>query len=203
VTSGLLPIELTPIIEHCPTDTQLKVAWMGNPPWNGVRTYEVVSCGRAWNKYIQVDSKGLLYPLPSPIELSVGILWANAPGPDWDAKSYKTSVVKDPAGTLILVEEPNSFDAAGNIWPSVCMGPLYAPGTTDPFPEMHQLQYPPPVPSESGGAVNEGWQTYRAHGNRFNYLFVDNHVAALKIEQTIGTGTTNAPKGMWTVAPGD
>jgi prepilin-type processing-associated H-X9-DG protein len=44
---------------------------------------------------------------------------------------------------------------------------------------------------------------YKAHNSRFNYLFHDGHVEALKMEQTIGTGTLTTPKGMWTVASGD
>jgi len=35
------------------------------------------------------------------------------------------------------------------------------------------------------------------------YLFHDNHVQILKVADTIGTGTTNAPRGMWTMVAGD
>ena len=61
----------------------------------------------------------------------------------------------------------------------------------------------------AGGYYSEGLLLYKAHRNRFNYVFHDNHVEALKIEQTIGSGTidgttlNNGPKGMWTVAQGD
>ncbi len=41
------------------------------------------------------------------------------------------------------------------------------------------------------------------HGNRFNYLFLDNHVQILKVVDTIGTGTTNAPRGMWAMVSGE
>jgi hypothetical protein len=50
---------------------------------------------------------------------------------------------------------------------------------------------------------NEGMIVYKSHGMKFNYLFHDNHVQSLTIQQTVGTGTTNAPKGMWTLKPGD
>jgi prepilin-type processing-associated H-X9-DG protein len=53
------------------------------------------------------------------------------------------------------------------------------------------------------GGPNYGLHTYQYHGARFNYLFHDGHVSALKIEETLGTGTTNAPKGMWTLQTGD
>jgi prepilin-type processing-associated H-X9-DG protein len=36
---------------------------------------------------------------------------------------------------------------------------------------------------------------YGIHGRRFNYLFHDNHVPAVKIEQTVGRGALSIPKG--------
>jgi prepilin-type processing-associated H-X9-DG protein len=45
--------------------------------------------------------------------------------------------------------------------------------------------------------------TYGLHGKRFNYLFHDGHVAIHRITETVGTGTTNAPRGMWTMKAGD
>ena len=41
------------------------------------------------------------------------------------------------------------------------------------------------------------------HNGTWNYLFVDGHVAAMLPRSTIGTGTTETPKGLWTVAPND
>jgi prepilin-type processing-associated H-X9-DG protein len=41
------------------------------------------------------------------------------------------------------------------------------------------------------------------HKDRFSWLFVDGHVESLKPSDTIGTGTMLAPKGMWTINPGD
>ena len=38
---------------------------------------------------------------------------------------------------------------------------------------------------------------------RFNYLFIDGHVATHKITETVGRGTTNNPFGMWTMVAGD
>lgn len=40
-------------------------------------------------------------------------------------------------------------------------------------------------------------------GGRFNYLFVDGHVELLRLEDTIGTGSLTAARGMWTLTPGD
>jgi prepilin-type processing-associated H-X9-DG protein len=122
----------------------------------------------------------------------VGIYWQDGGvggKPDWDAKGYTTTVVKDPAQTILLTEEPNIQNAVGNAWPCVCNGPK---GNGD----LYQVD---PAPD----AKNFGNNQYGIHGHRFNYLFHDNHVEAMKIEQTVGTGTLNNPKGMWTVTPGD
>lgn len=40
-------------------------------------------------------------------------------------------------------------------------------------------------------------------GGKFNYLFVDGHVELLRPEDTIGSGSLNSAKGMWTITPGD
>jgi len=91
----------------------------------------------------------------------------------------------------MLVEEPNIQNVVGNIWPCVCLGPL-APSTSD----LYQVD---PFPD----AKNFGNNQYGIHSHRFNYLFVDNHVQALKLEDTVGRGTLANPLGMWTVIPGD
>jgi hypothetical protein len=41
---------------------------------------------------------------------------------DFDAKSFKTAIIRDPSGTLLLVEESNNQNVAGNIWPCVSIG---------------------------------------------------------------------------------
>jgi prepilin-type processing-associated H-X9-DG protein len=156
----------------------------------------MVACGFAG---IQVDTQGRTYPLPS-IQLGVGIYWADFgnSSPDWDAKSFKTSVVKDPSGAILLVEEPNRDQPVGNVWPCVSIGPV----GTGSFTALYQIDSN--YPASSGNLYgNQGSHTYQLHGGRFNYLFHDNHVGALRIEQTIGTGTLANPKGMWTVAKGD
>jgi prepilin-type processing-associated H-X9-DG protein len=199
LTQGVVPIEMSPKVEYCCTDPpgkNVKVAWLGNPPWNGIRSYAMVSVGPNWSTDWQVSSQGGRYPLPN-IKLGVGIYWSDG-GADWDAKGYKTSVVKDPSGAFILVEEPNSQNCVGNIWPCVCNGPIARNSS------LYQLDsaFPPALPTATSG-VSEGWTTYKAHGNRFNYLFYDNHVEAYRYEQTVGRGTTNAPQGMWTIYQND
>ena len=41
------------------------------------------------------------------------------------------------------------------------------------------------------------------HSGGWNYLFCDSHVKWYRPETTIGTGTMQAPNGMWTLAEGD
>lgn len=184
-----------PKILVCPADKQPKCIWVGN--FTGVRSYAMSAVGPTWQTEYQIPTGNRTYPLPR-VHNGVGIYWQDGSGPaDFDAKSYKSSVVKDPSGTIMLVEEANGQGAAGNIWPCISLGPtgvgaLYqidpAAGVQDP---------------NSGSGINQGKWVYKAHGNRFNYLFIDNHIEALKIEQTVGTGTTNAPRGMWSMATGD
>jgi prepilin-type processing-associated H-X9-DG protein len=82
---------------------------------------------------------------------------------------------------------------AGNIWPCITLGPVGTQGTGNG--ELYQIDTP--------DSQNQGLALYQLHRSRFNYLFHDGHVQSLKIEETIGTGTTGNPKGMWTIAVGD
>jgi hypothetical protein len=95
------------------------------------------------------------------------------------------------------------MQCAGNIWTCICNGPQSPSGQN----ELYQLdaagvQTPPQDPN-SGSSVNQGALLYKAHKSRFDYVFNDNHVESLKIEQTYGSGTITVPKGMWTAAMGD
>ena len=60
-----------------------------------------------------------------------------------------------------------------------------------------------PYQIANGGRQQWGAKAYGLHGKRFNYLFFDGHVGIHKITDTVGTGTTNAPRGMWTMTAGD
>jgi prepilin-type N-terminal cleavage/methylation domain-containing protein/prepilin-type processing-associated H-X9-DG protein len=198
--TGLTPTLLSPKIEKCPAD-RIPTS-PTDPQWGWVnfglrRTYAMNSVGSAWSSDYQVSTAGQTYPLPELSQFGrhgVGIYWQDGglPStglPDWDAKGYKTTVVKDPAGTILLVEEPNIQNVVGNIWPCICLGPQGAG-------DLYQVD---PGPD----AKNFGNNEYGIHSHRFNYLFHDNHVEAIRIEQTVGTGTLANPKGMWTVAAGD
>jgi prepilin-type processing-associated H-X9-DG protein len=206
----------------CPVDATLpKINWMhvnGDPtaPLQfAPRTYAMNSAGSSWGVDFQVDPQSGKYPLPDlnqPGRHGVGIYWSASSGsPDWDAKGYKTSVVKDPGGTILLCEDASSQACMGNIWPCCCLGPQTSSGSSGGFGNLYQTDTAAPTDSAhlSSGGYSEGQQLYKAHWNRFNYLFHDGHVAALKIEDTVGTVSgspllklTN-PKGMWTVMSGD
>jgi prepilin-type processing-associated H-X9-DG protein len=136
-------------------------------------------------------------PLP-PANYGVGIYY-NLRGsmggalPDWEPKGYKNSVIRDPSGTVLLVELPNGRNAAGNDWPSFCAGPVengsYGTGP-DPF-QISSSQY------------GYGSTSYGLHSQRFNYLFHDGHVKTYKVEETVGIGSVTSPRGMWTMLQGD
>jgi prepilin-type processing-associated H-X9-DG protein len=132
-------------------------------------------------------------PLPTPVD-GVGIYWNNPPLTTSGAPGYKTSVVRSPAGTINLAEQPAGDNTCGNVWPAVCVGPFTSVASEDGS-ECYQT-----APHDS---INQGLALYKLQGNRFNYLFFDNHVSLLTMQQTVGTGTTNDPKGMWTLDPTD
>jgi len=154
------------------------------------RSYAINFAGGTQSKYD---------PLP-PAKFGVGTYIANNDGslPDWEPQGYKTSVVQDNAGTILLAELPNGRNVAGNDWPSFCGGPTYGNGGPNNFayltPDCYQL---------ASSQWNYGSVEYGIHATRFNYLFHDNHVQALRVTDTIGIGTTNNPRGMWTMVSGD
>ncbi len=135
-----------------------------------------------------------------PADYGAGVFYdlsGSAPGslPDWEPRGYKDTVVRDPSGTILLVEQPEGGNICGNDWPSFCMGPTGRP----------QGGYPEQTPYQVVVGEKQKWSasTYGLHGGRFNYLFHDGHVAIYRITDTVGSGTTNAPKGMWTMKLGD
>ena len=193
--TALVPTAFAPKIEKCPADRLPTLE--SDPQWGWVnyglrRSYSMNSVGPNWGSDWWIDSKQPLPDLNIFGRHGVGVSWTGSGAnglPDWDANGYKTSVVRDPAGTILLVELPNIQNAVGNAWPAFCNGP-YGSG------DLYQID---PAPD----AKNFGNNQYGIHSRRFNYLFHDNHVSALKIQDTVGSGTLQNPRGMWTVAPGD
>jgi prepilin-type N-terminal cleavage/methylation domain-containing protein len=203
--AAALGFAVAPKILTCPADRFPKVDWMNGLPQFAGRSYAMNSAGTIWGTQIQVDDKYRTYPLPDlnqPNAHGVGIYWTDGGSkPDWNARGYKTAVVRDQAGTILLAEMASSQGAAGNVWPCVSLGPR----TFDGGNSLYQidLNAPQDAATLASDGHSEGLMLYKAHRSRFNYVFHDNHVESLKIEQTIGSGTLTAPKGMWTVAQGD
>jgi len=211
-------------IMACPADTFPKISWMYDASGNlqfSPRTYAMNSAGFAYGTDFQVNpdvpSIGS-YPLPDlfqPNRHGVGIYWlsTSATTPDWGAKGYPISVVRDPAGTILLCELASSQSSMGNIWPCTCCGPETADGTPGGWGNLYQIDTAAPINQQTiataSDGYNEGKQLYKAHNNRFNYAFHDGHVETLRIEDTIGNVPGPAvfaifkPRGMWTVVPGD
>ncbi len=196
---GILDITLCPKVEHCPADRGPNNSWGGGgDPLYGIfgrRSYAMIMSPENWQ--VQSARNGIKYNLLAT-SLGVGVLWqdptTSTGQPDWDAKSFKSFVVRDPRGTLILAEQACDQSFVGNFWPSACRGPAGSD-------ELHQM--------DPAGVVtgNQGLQLYKLHGYRFNYLFHDGHVENLTTNATIGTATgvqaLYNPKGMWTVQLGD
>ena len=184
---GITAPDKVPPILRCPADripTTISYAVDSQR-----RTYAMNWAGPGW----AVSS--LTANLP-PATYGVGIYFQITGAlPSWEPPGYKVSVVKDPAGTILLVEQPNARNIAGNDWPSFCAGPgpFVPPGVTADCVQT----------GDSTATMNYGSVSYGIHNKRFNYLFHDGHVEALRIEETFGTGTSNAPAGMWTMTPGD
>ena len=84
---------------------------------------------------------------------------------------FKTSSAPDPSGTLMLLERPQSDNWAGGVNDTVTDSPVEARAYA--LPSFHL--------------------------DRFSWLCVDSHAQSLKDQDTVGTGTTSAPKGMWTL----
>ena len=105
--------------------------------------------------------------------------WSSGGGlPNYDQPGYKSSVVQDPSGTILVAENPKTNNIAGNVWPAAIDSPR---GQMDGY----------------GGPV------YFLHNGRFNYLFHDSHAELYRVEKTVGRGTLTTPQGMWTVTRGD
>lgn len=215
--SGAYFVSDGPATLICPFDAKYnRVAWMNNPATGQLivakRTYAMNGCGQAWSSSWQVDDARRTYPLP-PLDqpdstgprCGVGIYWTdNGPIPplgDWNALGYKVSVVRDPSRNILLAENANGQQCAGNIWTCCVLGPQNpGSGNTDQFQtDPFNSGYQNPASSNS---VNLGNSLYKAQGSRFLYAFGDGHVQGLKMEQTLGSGNLIHPQGMWTTQGG-
>jgi prepilin-type N-terminal cleavage/methylation domain-containing protein/prepilin-type processing-associated H-X9-DG protein len=135
-------------------------------------------------------------PLPTPTH-GIGVYIQNNNGsmPPEEPPGYKNSIVQSPSDTILLCELPNGRNIAGNDWPSFCVGPTEGAGNLPGFSaDCYQI---------SKTQYGYGKAAYGLHGERFNYLFHDGHVAIHRVTDTVGSGKTNSPAGMWTLTAGD
>ena len=174
-----------PKILKCPADNiQVSIMWGS---FAARRSYSMNFAGFA---------NGANPTLPEA-KFGVGVYIANNNGshPSWEPPGYKSSVIQDYAGTILLAEVPNGENMAGNDWPSFCAGPVNSSANFSGLtPDCFQI---------GSSTYNYGASEYGIHAFRFNYLFHDGHVSTLKYTDTVGSGTTNAPRGMWTMIAGD
>jgi prepilin-type processing-associated H-X9-DG protein len=209
----------------CPADPsnlpQYETGGWGPPGLYQHRSYAMVAVGSTrgitgtFQGEQNVDCNPPTYypPLP-PIDRGIGVWWTTESGNlynnpaqrDWNAPGYPTRIIQDAAGTILLAENANGDDYAGNTWGAAIEGPTNSgTGGSD---WMNPMLYPLNNPSNPANAGANGNLVYAAHGNKFNYLFHDNHVQRLTWQQTLGTTTqaqaaTNTFLGMWTIKAGD
>jgi prepilin-type N-terminal cleavage/methylation domain-containing protein len=184
--SGAVDQTLTPPILRCPADMGPDSYWVASQPTLGRRTYAMNAIGVTYQATLGSG-------LPEPTD-GLGIYWTG-PTTTSGAPGYKTSTVPSPTGTINLVEQPSGDNVCGNVWPSFSIAPNNNGDSGQGLGECYQTDVNDPN--------NQGMALYQLHGYHFNYLFFDAHVALLTMQQTVGSGTTNNPKGMWTLAVGD
>ena len=201
---GVIDIATTPKVLACPADKGQKCVWIGT--FFGIRSYAMNAAGPNQGTQWQVNDSFRRYPLPNldaGNSHGVGMVLG---GPGQDAGLGREELQQfgssgperdDHAGRRSL-----GAGGCGNEWPCISIGP-YTGGGGDGG-NLYQIAgaNEQQDPTAQKG-INQGNQVYKAHGNHFNYLFHDGHVQLLKIEQTVGSGTLQDPKGMWTVAPND
>jgi prepilin-type N-terminal cleavage/methylation domain-containing protein/prepilin-type processing-associated H-X9-DG protein len=187
--SGAVDQSLVAKVLRCPNDIGPDSYWVANAPNLGRRTYAMNAVGP-----MDMATASWGDPLPKAVD-GVGIYWNNIPTTQPGAPGYRTSVVISPAGTINLVEQPSGDNVCGNVWPAISIAPANFSDDSQGWGECYQ--------TDANDYVNQGLALYKIQGNHFNYLFFDGHVSILTMQQTVGSGTTNAPKGMWTLDPTD
>jgi prepilin-type N-terminal cleavage/methylation domain-containing protein/prepilin-type processing-associated H-X9-DG protein len=188
ISGGIADRSTIPKILRCPADKiEISISWAS---YGQRRTYALNYAGP---NFMLASASSALPPATHGVGVYYNLRGSAAGSlPDWEPRGYTTAVVRDPSGTLLLVEQPAGGNIAGNDWPSFSQGPT-GPSSGDQTP--YQIA--------TGGRQQWGAKAYGLHGRRFNYLFFDGHVAIHKITDTVGTGRTNSPRGMWTMTPGD
>ena len=194
----------------CPADRNPKT----DP--NGIFTYTWAGARRSYAENgtstpaPQVNGKNLWGSMPHGVGAYVQAPDVNSV--TLDPPGWRTAVVLAPAGTIMIAEQPNVASIQGNNWASFCAGPdfnMHSPAGGNQF----CYQVDSSKTSLNYDTTCYGGDVYKSHGNQFNYLFHDGHVAAMKYTDTIGSiafgsttpgsATSGNPGGMWTVKKGD
>ena len=133
--------------------------------------------------YSMPRSNSQMYGQAGKTQYGVGIGYLNQQDPPIPNK-IKTSVVRDPTGTILLLENPDAGNYAGGA-PSAYVND--ATGFANP------VDYPK---SFHGGYTDANGNG----GGTFNWLFVDGHVQGLKVSTTLnGSAPNSLTMNMWTV----
>src|SRR5205809_899872 len=154
ISGGIADRGTIPKILKCPADTiQISISWA---TFGQRRTYAMNYAGPG---FILSSASSAL----PPATYGVGILYdlvGSAPGslPNWDPRAFKTTDVGDPSGSLLLVEQPEGGNIAGNDWPSFSEAPT-GPSNGDQTPYQIAI----------GGRQQWGAKAYGLHSKRFNY----------------------------------
>jgi prepilin-type N-terminal cleavage/methylation domain-containing protein/prepilin-type processing-associated H-X9-DG protein len=184
--SGAVDESLVSQILRCPADIGQDSYWTTNDPTVGRRTYAMNFINNQWGD----GGINLGGALPKQTD-GLGVYW-NGPTTRSGAPGYKATVLFHPAGTINVVEQASGDNTCGNVWPAISIAPA-STMSGQGIGECYQIDVKDPI--------NQGLGLYKLHGNHFNYLFFDAHAEALTIQQTVGSGTTNLPKGYWANSP--
>jgi type II secretory pathway pseudopilin PulG len=163
--------------------------------------------GEVWDKLVAPDASGLL-GLRAPLDTlqrTVGSPEARKDPKKW--RSY--SMVRNEQGGKVLGVAGRVYDES-LVRPSTHMATVAKPSQTlllverfDPtnlrFNDSGSVIDKPSEQTKHGAAL-----TVQKSGKpTFVYGFCDGHVQILTPEETIGTGTMDKPRGMWTFEDGD
>jgi prepilin-type N-terminal cleavage/methylation domain-containing protein/prepilin-type processing-associated H-X9-DG protein len=203
-----LPASIEPKVLRCPLDTGTNANdYYGGGLDNGTqgvgigrRSYSMNAVNDGLFNSINGEANApMVSPLPTPI-YGLGIVWANGANIDFtylapQLPAYKMSIVQRPSDTLNVVEHPSGDNLYGFGRACTCWGPGTGYSGGDDSDDFVGYQ------TEISNPYNYGLQVYKQQGQRFNYGFFDGHVSKLTMQQTVGNGTTNEPRGMWMLNP--
>ncbi len=111
---------------------------------------------------------------------------------DWtstDVYINKFSAIKSASRVILIAEHPNQT-------PDHSFVDQYSYSNVS-SPSNQQENVP------GGSGSKTVFSTVTTHDTYWNYLFVDGHAAAHRPLDTVGIGTTETPRGFWTVMDGD